>query len=332
MCHPRMFKNKNDKLILDQVAVERNIQHKTLEGYYNSVFLFIEYTGRSLTDSLHLYEKEEEELVWKRRTIKKDLLGFRTFLQVSYLENTAKVYMQRLLAVLRHLDLELMPLPNISKKNTITLPPITHEDLLTHEELAEALGLCNPKMKAYLTFAVSSGCARAEACSLTVYDYLIANGFSNLEKLDNLKIRYVLGMVDTDFIPLFKLKRIKTNKHYFTFCSSQANKYIKEFLLSDTRDLSLDSPLFGLNKYYLDKYCTEINDELSLGSARKYKRFRSHMFRKYHASTLYNNGMHMEDVDTLQGRSKDSVHNSYFMESPEKLKDKYCEFVECLII
>ena len=332
MCHPRKFECENDKTILDKISIERNIQHKTLEGYYNAVFLFVEYTGRSLTDSLRLYEKEEEEIVWKRRTIKKDLLGYRTFLQVNYLENTAKVYMQRLLAVLRHLDLELMPLPNISKKNTNTLPPITHEDLLTHSELIKALDLCNPCMKAYLTFAVSSGCARAEACSLTVKDYLTANGFSDLTNFDDLKIRFLLEMIDTSQIPFFKLKRIKTNKHYFTFCSPQANQYIKDFLLNDKRELSLESSLFGLNKYHLNKYCTEINEELSLGSARKYKRFRSHMFRKYHASTLYNDGMHMEDVDTLQGRSKDSVHNSYFMENPQKLKDKYCEHMECLII
>ena len=333
MCHPRKFKCEKDKEILDRIAVERNIQHKTIEGYYNSAMLFIEYTGRSLIDSIKLYEKEEEELVWKRRTIKKDLIGFRTFLQVNYLENTAKVYMQRILAIFRHLDLELMPLPNISKKNTNTLPPITHEDLLTHDELKEALELSNPCMKAYLTFAVSSGCARAEAISLTIKDYLLANDFSNLEdNLDDLKIRYLIGLIDEDFIPLFKLKRIKTNKHYFTFCSPQANHYIKEFLLNSERELNLDSSLFGLNKYYVHKYCAEINEKLNLGYARKYTRFRAHMFRKYNASTLYNNGMHMEDVDSLQGRSKDSVHKSYFMENPQKLKDKYCEYVECLII
>ncbi len=332
MCHPRKFKCENDKKILDRVAVERNIQYKTIEGYYNATTLFVEYTGRSLTDSLKLYEKEEEEVVWKRRTIKKDLIGFRAFLEVNYLENTAKVYMQRLLAVLRHLDLELMPLPNISKKNTNTLPPITHEDLLTHDELKQGLELANPCMKAYITFAVSSGCAKAEATSLTIKDYLLANGFNNLGNFDNLKIRYLIEMIDSNYIPLFKLKRIKTNKHYFTFCSPQANQYIKDFVLNDNRELNLESSLFGLNKYYVHKFCSEINETLNLGYARKYTRFRSHMFRKYHASTLYNNGMHMEDVDTLQGRSKDSVHNSYFLESPEKLKDKYCEFVECLII
>lgn len=334
MCVPRQFKCENDKLILDRIGIERHVKYKTLEGYYNAVSLFVEYTKRSLTDSLELYEKEEDELVWKRRTIKKELLGFRTFLQESYLENTAKVYMQRLLAVLRHLDLELMPLPGVSTKNTNSLPPITHEDLLTREELVKALALCNPVMRAYLCFAVSSGCARAEALSLTIEDYLIANGFTieDISGFDDLKIRYIIGLVDDSCIPCFRLKRIKTNKHYFTFCSPQANKYIKQALLTAKRELTLESNLFELNNYYIGKYCTEINDKLNLGSARKYMRFRSHMFRKYHASTLYNAGMHMEDVDTLQGRSKDSVHSSYFMENPEKLKKKYEDFVECLEI
>ena len=40
MSYLRKFKCENDKIILDRVSVERNIQYKTVEGYYNSVSLF----------------------------------------------------------------------------------------------------------------------------------------------------------------------------------------------------------------------------------------------------------------------------------------------------
>ena len=56
------------------------------------------------------------------------------------------------------------------------------------------------------------------------------------------------------------------------------------------------------------------------------------MLRKYHASTLYNNGMGMDDVDTLQGRGKDSTHQSYFMDDPEMLKKKYIEHMGAITI
>ena len=56
------------------------------------------------------------------------------------------------------------------------------------------------------------------------------------------------------------------------------------------------------------------------------------MIRKFHASTLYNDGMSIDDVDSLQGRSKDSTHQSYFMEDPILLKKKYQEHLECLLL
>ena len=103
-------------------------------------------------------------------------------------------------------------------------------------------------------------------------------------------------------------------------------------MLGSERKLSLDSQLFDLNFHKLQAYCQQINDDLELGSARNMNRFRSHMLRKYNASTLYNNGMHMEDVDSLQGRGKDSTHSAYFMEDPLKLKEKYLEYVDVLTI
>lgn len=56
------------------------------------------------------------------------------------------------------------------------------------------------------------------------------------------------------------------------------------------------------------------------------------MLRKFHASQLYNDGMSLEDVDSLQGRGKDSTHSSYFMEDPEKLKLKYIEHMDSVTI
>lgn len=56
------------------------------------------------------------------------------------------------------------------------------------------------------------------------------------------------------------------------------------------------------------------------------------MLRKFHASQLYNDGMPLEMVDALQGRSKDSTHTSYFMEDPKKLKQQYVEHMDAITI
>lgn len=59
-------------------------------------------------------------------------------------------------------------------------------------------------------------------------------------------------------------------------------------------------------------------------------RIRSHMFRKFHASRLYNDGMSIDKIDALQGRAKDSTHNAYFKESPRKLKELYIEHMDAV--
>ena len=52
---------------------------------------------------------------------------------------------------------------------------------------------------------------------------------------------------------------------------------------------------------------------------------RMHMLRKFHASNLAKgeNGLTLDEIDSLQGRSKDSVQSSYFYDDPKELKKKY---------
>ena len=333
--HKRAKLNKSDLKILKVYASSKRLQKKTYEGYKDSLILYITYTGKHIKELFKLYEAEEDELPWKKRTIKQELVGFRNYLYETYLPLSAQRYFSRVQTFFRDHEIELVPLPKVNNKNTNDLPPMTHKDMLTRDELKEVISIATPCMKAYTCFAATSGCARAEALSITVKDYLLGNDceLTNPNNEYNSYIRKQLIKLDAeDRVPLFKIKRNKTNKYYFTFCTPQANALIKEYLLGSDRKLKLDSPLFDLNFYSLNKQCNYLNDVLELGTCRRTRRFRSHMLRKYNASTLYNAGMHMEDVDSLQGRGKDSTHSAYFMEDPMKLKEKYVEYLEVLSI
>ena len=50
------------------------------------------------------------------------------------------------------------------------------------------------------------------------------------------------------------------------------------------------------------------------------------------ATNLYNDKMSLEEIDALQGRSKEATHSSYFTEDPNKLKEKYLEHLDCITI
>lgn len=142
-------------------------------------------------------------------------------------------------------------------------------------------------------------------------------------------------MHDQDIVPTFYLKRIKTNKYYFTFCSPEANREIINYLLLredlDNDKLS-ETQLFKCNTAYFERHFAKINNTLNLGKIGTHNKFKSHILRKFHATNLYNDKMSLEEIDALQGRSKEATHSSYFTEDPTKLKEKYIQHLDCLTI
>lgn len=64
--------NKNDNLILDEIAKTRNIQKGTRKNYQNATKLYTESQGKTLTELIQEAENEEEKGIrLKNRTFKK---------------------------------------------------------------------------------------------------------------------------------------------------------------------------------------------------------------------------------------------------------------------
>ncbi|MCI5738113.1 MAG: site-specific integrase [Methanobrevibacter ruminantium] len=323
---------KCDKKLLNDLAKSRNLSYKTRQGYFNAINVYVSFNKKSLGDLLNEAEREEESGIrWKKRKLKQRLIHFRLYLQEKYLVSTAKVYFQRIISLYNHFEIEIHKLPPLSTKSGNIPKPITFEDLPTKEIIRNAVEIANPIMKAIILFMSSSGCARRETLNLTIQDFIDAT--QEYHNKNNIKdVLNVLKFKD-DLVPIFRVRRQKTNKFYFTFCSPEASKEIVNYLLTQN-NLKINDKLFNINLYYLNKYFMEINDELNLGKVGTYNKFRSHMLRKFHASSLYNaeNGLSLEEIDALQGRKKDSTHSSYFMENPYNLKKKYIESLDALIL
>ena len=325
--------NTKDKEIINKFIELRNLNKRTVYGYNNAIRLYTKFNNKSLSELIKEAENDEENGVrWKNRKIKQRLLNFRVFLQRHYLISTVKVHFQRILTIYRHFEIEIHNLPPINLKNTNKLKPIMFEDLPTKEIIKEAVNITNPLMKAIILFISSSGCARQETLNITIQDFIDATREYH-DSEDMYEIITIL-IKRNDVIPTFKLKRQKTNKFYFTFCSPEAVSFILDYLIISKRKLRNEDKLFKTNLDYLNSYFNEINETLNLGKVRKYNRFRSHMLRKFHASALYNheNGLSLEEIDALQGRGKNNTHSSYFMENPKNLKEKYINSLKSILI
>ena len=321
---------KTDNEIIEYYAQSRNLKFETKRNYAIYLRHYTEYFEMSLKDLLDEAEYEEETGVrWKHRTLKKRLIEYRTHLYNTYAPATAKSRFAKIQAFYRHFDIEIHPLPPFNTKNLEKQAPTKFTDLPDKEIIRAAVDIATPVQKCLILFMSSSGCGRAETLNLTIQDYIEATQ----EYHQGGDIKEIIESIDKieDVVPTFNILRVKTNKYYTAFCSPEAVTMINTYLLT-RNNLHLSDPLFKINECYFIEAFENINNRLGLGKVGYYIRFRSHMLRKYHASTLMNDGMSKDLVNTLQGKSQSLTDESYFFTDTDSLKMEYVKHLPSLMI
>ena len=322
---------KSNEDILEEIHHAKNHSKSARKIYKNAVKQYCTQQDLTLSELLREADKEEEQRIrWRDRTLKQRLLNFRQHLIQKYKKNTIKNYFNSIKAIYEYYEIEIGKLPPMNTKNINTPEPINYSDLPTKEIIKQALKIADNRMKAIILFMSSSGCAKRETLNLTIQDFIDATSdyhYSDTidEVMDQLKDR-------DDIVPMFRLKRQKTNKYYYTFCSPEAVQALISYMLTWEGEIKPEDKLFPIHEDYITILFIELNNILKLGKRGTYNRLRSHMLRKFHASQLYNDGMSLDEVDALQGRRKDTTHTAYFSENPSKLKEKYIEHLDSLTI
>ena len=294
----------------------RNIKCSTLKSYRSAIAkyeFFHDMDMGSLMDEAIV--EEDEGISLKNRKIKSRLLDFRSFLLDSGLAiSTVRTYFSRIKTFYRHFEIEL-PYLNDIKFDEEYLS--SYYDLPTRGDIRKVCSISSNAFRALVLFISSSGCAKAETLSLTVGDFIKATE----DYHDGGSIDDVLECLENrkDVVPTFYLKRIKTNKFYHTFCSPEASHHIVKYLMSKD-NLSLDDKVFDFTDASLIYNFKKVNDNLDMGFVGRYRFFRAHSLRKYHASNI---GLSKDHIDELQGRAKTKVHEAYIKTNPKKLKEIY---------
>jgi integrase len=302
--------------LLKRFCSNRNIKYSTLKSYRSAIAkyeFFHDMDMGSLMDEAIV--EEDEGIMLKNRKIKKRLLDFRSFLLDSDLAiSTVRTYFSRIKTLYRHFEIELPYLNDIKCDGEYLS---SYDDLPTKSDIRRACDISSLDFIAIILFISSSGCAKAETLSLTVGDFIKATE----DYHDGGSIDDVLRCLENrkDVVPTFYLKRIKTNKFYHTFCSPEASHHIVKYLIS-RKGLSLDDRLFDFTDSSLIYSFKKVNDKLDMGFVGRYRFFRSHALRKFHASNI---GLSADIVDELQGRGKSRVREAYMKTNPIKLKEIY---------
>lgn len=308
----------NNQYYADQLALTHNLATTSKRSYKNTLDHYTRLNGMSFTELLAEAEKEEEQGIrWKHRTLKKRLITYQNWLLKNYKYKTVTSYLIKLKTFYYDHDIEIGKLPPLNKKQAKLSEPITYDDLPTKEDLRKAYSMGTPLFKAVLLFTISSGCGKQEVLNLKREDYQEWCDGKDPNK--------------TDIVPTIRLRRQKTNKYYTTFCSPEAMREIWTYLQTRNDD---DPRLFKVSYRHLTILFLQMNDRLGLGTINDNNVLRMHMLRKYHASHLYNaeNGLSLDEIDSLQGRSKNTTRESYYFNSVEDLKKKYIRNIDQVTI
>lgn len=305
----------DDKIFL-QFCRERNVRQSTRQGYLSALTHYTRFHDKTLQELLtEAREDEQEKIPLKDRRIKQKLIRYRNYLlRTSGSPNTVKTYFTRVKTFYRHYEIEIPHLPEAQYEK---LYEINYMDLPSKEHIRQALEISTVDLRSIILFMSSSGTGKAETLSLTVGQFI--DGCSDYHNGGNLReILEVLSNRD-DIIPTLYIRRIKTDKYYYTFCSPEASSEIVKYL--QTRPgLRFKDQLFDIQPSTLLTRFQEINDNMGWGFKGKYRFFRAHTLRKFHASNI---GLSAEYIDALQGRSKNEVHETYIKTNPLELKRVY---------
>lgn len=322
---------KSNEEILNEIHHAKTHSKSAKKIYKNAVKQYCKQQQSTLAELIKEADTEEEQRIrWRDRKLKQRLLNFRQYLIENYKKNTVQNYFNSIRAIYKYFEIEIGDLPSLNTKNIITPEPINYVDLPTKEIIKKALKIADNRMKAIILFMSSSGCAKRETLNLTIQDFI--NATKQYHNSDNIYDVITQLQDREDIVPTFRLKRQKTNKYYYTFCSPEAVQALISYMLTLEGEIKPEDKLFPIHEDYVTILFIELNNILKLGKKGTYNRLRSHMLRKFNASQLYNDGMSLDEVDALQGRRKDTTHTAYFMENPNKLKEKYIEHLDCLTI
>lgn len=327
--------NMKNQEIIDDFATTRKIKKSTKRRYTRVLNFYSEFNNMTLEELLDEADEEEElRIRRKKRKLKKRLTDFQTYVYDNYMKATAKGYLDVVITFYNHYEIEIPNIPQVNQKNVIDNPPLKYSDLLTKDILKKVLEKSTPLLKAIILFSISSGCANAETMSLTIQSFIDAtsNPTSPYHNSNNIYEVIKLLIDRDDVVPTFYMKRRKTNKYYYTFCSPEATHAILVYLSNSKRKLVPEDKLFRMHKNVVGRKLAEINDELGLGKKGTYNRLRTHQFRKFHASNLKKDGMAMDDINSIQGKGKNTINEPYFFDSPDQLREIYMSHLTAITI
>ena len=316
--------NIEESDIFIALCSEKNLSKNSIKKYRNCLKNYTNYHQLTLEELVDEAEKEEDNGVrLARRSVRTRLLNFRTHLinDLKYKASTIKTNMICAKALYRFYGIEIPEIPNA----VLTQSPndsIEFEDLPTINDIKTAIeSTKKAKHKALFIFAACNGSARMELVNFTFKQFLDGvKPFCNNPETPSDIINDLDGRCDElKVIPVFRMKRQKTNRMYYTPITPEATQFCINYLKAEGMGLTLDDHFFQLSPDGVSTAFKLINEKFQWGKRGLYGFFSSHRIRKFNASVI-------EDVDFanfIQGRKPNPIKETYFKKDINRVREEY---------
>lgn len=223
---------------LEQFTTEKDLASSTAGLYRSAVNTYEKCCSMALNELIDEADAEEEQGIrWKNRKIKSHLMNFRKCLFETKGESTANRYLQCIMTIYRHFEIELFVLPSFNSKNVNKTYEKKFEDIPTKQELKDAYYEATNVGECIILLGASSGLSKVDMLKMTVDDLVI--GCERYFELQDIQFKREDTVLDILFqlkgcdllVPIFEGERQKTRSRYTTFASPEFAERCVQYLI-----------------------------------------------------------------------------------------------------
>lgn len=329
---------KDDVIFVD-FCEDRKISQKTVRLYRLALNKYINFLGKPLEDLIEEAEEEQDNGVkLRKRNVTKYLRDFTVHLDS---QDLSRSYISQVITSVRAVYIEH---DIVLKRNNRVVradkKTESFETLPSLQDIKLAMDYSNNTYKAIITLGLSSGMGGAEIMSLTFKHYY--NALELKEYPESMKELINIAEDRIERILIWKIKRIKTGKPYFTFSSPEAYAMILNYLhelyrtyldfAPEPEDLFFRNNNVPLTGTALRSMFRRINNRAGFEPINKTAYIRPHRLRKVFATTLEKNKFQHTATRFMMGHTTDRTTEAYFKADPDMLKEDYRGIVQHLMV
>ena len=312
---PEFINFCKEKNIAPSTTTKKYKNH--LKNYTN----FHKMTLRELIDEAD--EEEENHIRMKRRKIRQRLIDFRTWMLIDkkFAGSTIKGNIISVKSFYKHHGIETPSLPNVVLNDSPN-EHIEFEDLPTIDTIRTAMESTKKQNhKALILFAACTGSARKELVNFSFQQFLdgVAPFCHNPKNAQDVIDELDGKCEEQEIIPVFKMKRSKTDYMYYTPVTPECLQVMINYLKSEGLGLKPEDRFFQLGGWGVSSVFEQTNDKFNWGKRGSFRFFSSHRVRKFHASVI-------EDTDFanyIQGRKPNVIKETYFKKDVNRVREEY---------